>query len=113
MGSERVEGYQLERFNIGGRQIHPGRTASGLSFCPSHGAEAPGVTRLKSGELKLRTRRYQVITAAERVLQKLVSDHSTYSMSASVVGVGVAAAIAKVSGHRLGATGLEFITKNI
>ena len=94
-------GHKLECIGMRGFQDH-GRCHSCLQrFAPTHGAQTPAVPRIQPGKTVLGNRRDQVVARSLRKFQEFCCDPDADQVRAVVAGVGIAAAIAKVTGQRV------------
>src|SRR5690348_9580653 len=84
-----------------GTQHDARRCASIQRLLPARRAQAPAVTRAKTGEAELRPRCRQIVAGRLAERQELLGHNRAYRMAARVFGTGVAAAVAKETGHWL------------
>ena len=98
-------GHKVQRLDVGGLKHHR-RCITGFQWLsPAVGAQAPAVARLESGKAVFWAGRDQVVTAFFRKRQKIRCHPDADQMRATVGCVGVAAAVAEITGQRIVGTG--------
>lgn len=99
---QQLEGYDLERALVRGGQHHRRADRAFEQFEPAGGAYAPAVARLKAGKLEFGPWRGKVVADEAAVLEELSGDFNAHGVTTVVLGAGVAPAVAKETGHRIG-----------
>jgi hypothetical protein len=84
-----------------------------MGFKPSHGADAPMITRRKAWKTILRSWMCQIVALLLRKLQEGLINFGTDEMLAVVVRVSVAVTVPKEASHRGSAANLKRSSQNI
>src|SRR5277367_6379940 len=94
-------------------QDHARRTPRLQRFLPSRCAQTPAITGLKSWKAEFRDRRREIIAAGLRILKKSRGHDGAHGVAADVLAAGVAAAVAKETGHRAQRADFESIAEHV
>ena len=92
---------ELEYGHVGRIEHDFGSHIRFQGFLPSQNAQAPSVAFAQSGKIVLLHRSAQVITAFFRKFKKGLSNLDANRVHSQIFGAGVAASVAKESGHRV------------
>lgn len=111
--SQHLEGHDFERARMRGGECDWRVRAALDTFEPARGAHAPPVAGLQAGEFELRPWRREVVADLATEREKVRGHLHAHRVAAVVLGTGVAAAVAKKSGHRLRGARLERAAKDV
>ena len=82
-----------------GAQDHARRSAGFESFLPTRRTEAPTVAGLEAGKAEFRHRGLKIVAARLGKLEKRRGHDGADRVAADVLSPGIAAAVAKETGH--------------
>src|SRR5215467_14682217 len=113
MGSQRLDGHDVKRALVRGRQNHVRRRSVAVRAEPVHRGHAPPVARLQPGKHELGHRGDQVVADPALVLEELGSHHRADGVAAEIFGTRVAAAIAVEPRDGVVAARLKLSAENV
>ena len=98
---------------MGGFQHHLWRFANHKRFFPARDTHAPFVARLQARKAELWLRRGEVVALRLGECKEVISHDGAHRMRAAIFVDGMTKAIAKKTGHRVKATGLQFVAQHV
>src|SRR5580658_10186552 len=96
-----------------GAQDHARRAFRLQRILPPRCAQTPAITGLQSRKAEFRDRRREIIAAGFRILKKSRGHDGAHGVAADVLTAGVAATVAKETGHRAQGTDFEPIAEHV
>jgi hypothetical protein len=84
-----------------------------LNLKPAGGADTPAISRFETSEAELRHRGAEVVAEGFRGFEEWFVYDAADGVDSVIVGAGLAAAGAVEAGHRLAATDVEGLAKDV
>ena len=100
-----TQGHDVECAQVGGRQVDFWGTTFVMGLQETRGAEAPGVAWFEACKVEFWLRCGEIVADVFRVCEKLCGHDSADRVAALIFGTGVAGAVTKKAGQRIGGAG--------